>query len=84
MPKLAERECETAFAGGVNVSVHPNKYLMLYQNRFYQAKADVKVSVKAGTVMCPVKEWEPYLSRFLKRKRTVIIFTTDQRNYRKP
>ncbi|MEV0689371.1 SDR family NAD(P)-dependent oxidoreductase [Streptomyces sp. NPDC050388] len=27
-------QCESAIAGGVNVSVHPNKYLMLSQGRF--------------------------------------------------
>ncbi|MES2739634.1 MAG: SDR family NAD(P)-dependent oxidoreductase, partial [Pseudomonadota bacterium] len=31
---LARGGCELAVAGGVNVSVHPNKYLMLSQGRF--------------------------------------------------
>uniref|UniRef100_UPI0040328FE6 type I polyketide synthase n=1 Tax=Burkholderia thailandensis TaxID=57975 RepID=UPI0040328FE6 len=31
---LQRGECELALAGGVNVSVHPNKYLMLADNRF--------------------------------------------------
>ncbi len=35
---LRNGECEAAFAGGVNVSVHPNKYLMLGQNRFLSSK----------------------------------------------
>ncbi|NSL86228.1 SDR family NAD(P)-dependent oxidoreductase [Chitinophaga sp. Mgbs1] len=30
-------ECEVAVAGGVNVSVHPNKYLMLGQGKFVSA-----------------------------------------------
>ncbi|HVI47999.1 MAG TPA: beta-ketoacyl synthase N-terminal-like domain-containing protein, partial [Chitinophaga sp.] len=30
--------CDLAIAGGVNVSVHPNKYLMLSQGRFMSAK----------------------------------------------
>ncbi|WP_269389415.1 SDR family NAD(P)-dependent oxidoreductase [Bacillus amyloliquefaciens] len=35
---LRNGECEAAFAGGVNVSIHPNKYLMLGQNRFLSSK----------------------------------------------
>jgi polyketide synthase PksM len=31
-------ECEAAIAGGVNVSVHPNKYLMLAQGSFASSK----------------------------------------------
>ncbi|WP_313916890.1 SDR family NAD(P)-dependent oxidoreductase [Tahibacter sp.] len=31
---LLRGQCEAALAGGVNVSVHPNKYLMLAQGRF--------------------------------------------------
>ncbi|MCW3466423.1 SDR family NAD(P)-dependent oxidoreductase [Chitinophaga nivalis] len=31
-------DCELALAGGVNVSVHPNKYLMLGQGRFVSSK----------------------------------------------
>ena len=27
-------ECDIAIAGGVNVSIHPNKYLMLAQGKF--------------------------------------------------
>ncbi|MEC3614235.1 type I polyketide synthase [Bacillus stercoris] len=35
---LQRGECEAAFAGGVNVSIHPNKYLMLGQNKFMSSK----------------------------------------------
>jgi polyketide synthase PksN len=31
-------ECELAIAGGVNVSIHPNKYLMLGQGKFASSK----------------------------------------------
>ncbi len=31
-------ECDTAIAGGVNVSIHPNKYLMLSQGKFASSK----------------------------------------------
>ncbi|WP_368650522.1 SDR family NAD(P)-dependent oxidoreductase [Bacillus inaquosorum] len=35
---LQRGECVAAFAGGVNVSIHPNKYLMLGQNKFMSSK----------------------------------------------
>ncbi|MFS8211413.1 SDR family NAD(P)-dependent oxidoreductase [Paenibacillus sp. S29] len=35
---LQQGECELAVAGGVNVSIHPNKYLMLGQGRFVSSK----------------------------------------------
>ena len=35
---LQRGECELAVAGGVNVSVHPNKYLMLAQGKFASSK----------------------------------------------
>jgi polyketide synthase PksN len=35
---LALGECEAALAGGVNLSLHPNKYLMLSQARFASSK----------------------------------------------
>ncbi|MGQ4677947.1 SDR family NAD(P)-dependent oxidoreductase [Paenibacillus polymyxa] len=35
---LQQDECELAVAGGVNVSIHPNKYLMLGQGRFVSSK----------------------------------------------
>ncbi|MDK8180302.1 SDR family NAD(P)-dependent oxidoreductase [Paenibacillus sp. UMB4589-SE434] len=35
---LQKDECELAIAGGVNVSVHPNKYLMLTQGSFLSSK----------------------------------------------
>src|SRR5262249_6432873 len=35
---LQRRGCAVAIAGGVNVSIHPNKYLMLAQGRFISGK----------------------------------------------
>ncbi|HEX7312899.1 MAG TPA: amino acid adenylation domain-containing protein [Pyrinomonadaceae bacterium] len=35
---LREGDCEAAIAGGVNVSIHPNKYLMLGQGKFVSSK----------------------------------------------
>nr|WP_255298241.1 SDR family NAD(P)-dependent oxidoreductase [Brevibacillus dissolubilis] len=35
---LQKGECELAIAGGVNLSLHPNKYLMLAQGRFASSK----------------------------------------------
>ena len=35
---LQRGECRLAIAGGVNVSIHPNKYLMLAQGRFASSK----------------------------------------------
>lgn len=35
---IARGKCEVAVAGGVNVSVHPNKYLFLSQGRFASSK----------------------------------------------
>ncbi|MCZ8519623.1 MULTISPECIES: SDR family NAD(P)-dependent oxidoreductase [Paenibacillus] len=35
---LQRGECEAAIAGGVNISIHPNKYLLLAQGRFISGK----------------------------------------------
>ncbi|MDT8977370.1 SDR family NAD(P)-dependent oxidoreductase [Paenibacillus sp. chi10] len=35
---LQRGECEAAIAGGVNVSIHPNKYLVLGQGKFVSSK----------------------------------------------
>jgi acyl transferase domain-containing protein/acyl carrier protein len=35
---LERGECEIAIAGGVNVSIHPNKYLLLGQGKFVSSK----------------------------------------------
>ncbi|WP_054741571.1 beta-ketoacyl synthase N-terminal-like domain-containing protein [Cellulosilyticum ruminicola] len=35
---ILQGECEAAIAGGVNVSVHPNKYVMLSQGKFASSK----------------------------------------------
>ncbi|WP_339301032.1 SDR family NAD(P)-dependent oxidoreductase [Paenibacillus sp. FSL R5-0623] len=35
---LRQNECQVAVAGGVNVSVHPNKYILLSQGKFLSSK----------------------------------------------
>ncbi|KAI5808347.1 hypothetical protein BZA77DRAFT_24773 [Pyronema omphalodes] len=35
---IRQGDCEVAFAGGVNVSIHPNKYIMLAQGNFTSSK----------------------------------------------
>ncbi|MCX8128558.1 MAG: SDR family NAD(P)-dependent oxidoreductase [Clostridia bacterium] len=35
---IANGECEVAIAGGVNISIHPNKYLLLSQSNFVSSK----------------------------------------------
>src|SRR5436305_10132717 len=35
---IQQGDCEAAIAGGVNVSVHPNKYLLLGQNQFVSSQ----------------------------------------------
>ncbi len=49
-------ECEAAIAGGVNLSLHPNKFLMLGQNRFMSSKEDAKALEKVETAIHLVKE----------------------------
>jgi polyketide synthase PksN len=44
-------ECRLALAGGVNVSIHPNKYLLLAQGRFASSKEGVKASGREVTAM---------------------------------
>jgi acyl transferase domain-containing protein len=38
LPGLQRGGCAVAVAGGVNVSVHPNKYLLLAQGKFISGK----------------------------------------------
>ncbi|WP_440217106.1 SDR family NAD(P)-dependent oxidoreductase [Chromobacterium piscinae] len=46
-------ECEAAIAGGVNVSVHPNKYLMLAQGSFASSKGRCESFGKGGDGYVP-------------------------------
>ncbi|WP_166706504.1 MULTISPECIES: SDR family NAD(P)-dependent oxidoreductase [Bacillus amyloliquefaciens group] len=46
-------QCEVAIAGGVNVSVHPNKYLMLSQGKFASSKGHCGSFGKGGDGYVP-------------------------------
>ncbi|BDG78975.1 hypothetical protein BSF_07040 [Bacillus subtilis] len=46
-------ECEAAIAGGVNLSLHPNKFLMLGQNRFMSSKGRCESFGKGGDGYTP-------------------------------
>lgn len=52
---LEQGDCELAVAGGVNLSLHPNKYLMLGQGKFASSKGAVRALVKGATGTCRVK-----------------------------
>lgn len=45
--------CETAIAGGVNVSIHPNKYIMLAQGRFASSKGKCESFGEGGDGYVP-------------------------------
>lgn len=46
-------ECEAAIAGGVNVSIHPNKYLLLSQGNFASSKGRCESFGKGGDGYVP-------------------------------
>ncbi|XXT21477.1 SDR family NAD(P)-dependent oxidoreductase [Sorangium sp. So ce429] len=50
---LERGECEVAIAGGVNVSVHPNKYLMLAQGQFVSTDGRCKSFGQGGDGYVP-------------------------------
>ncbi|WP_255298242.1 SDR family NAD(P)-dependent oxidoreductase [Brevibacillus dissolubilis] len=50
---LIHNECEMAIAGGVNVTVHPNKYLMLAQGRYMSSKGRCESFGKDGDGYVP-------------------------------
>ncbi|WP_437836519.1 SDR family NAD(P)-dependent oxidoreductase [Sorangium sp. So ce1153] len=50
---LQRGECEVAIAGGVNVSVHPNKYLMLAQGQFVSTDGRCKSFGQGGDGYVP-------------------------------
>ncbi|MDO8387773.1 MAG: SDR family NAD(P)-dependent oxidoreductase, partial [Polaromonas sp.] len=45
--------CEAAIAGGVNISVHPNKYLLLSQGRFASSKGRCEAFGRGGDGYVP-------------------------------
>lgn len=50
---LKNRECEIAVAGGVNLSIHPNKYIMLSQSNFLSSKGKCESFGKDGDGYVP-------------------------------
>jgi len=50
---LSRNECEVAIAGGVNVSIHPNKYLFLSQGKFVSSKGRCESFGKGGDGYVP-------------------------------
>ncbi|MDI2590643.1 SDR family NAD(P)-dependent oxidoreductase [Pseudomonas sp. 681] len=66
---IRDGECEMALAGGVNVSIHPNKYLMLGQGGFASAKGRCESFGEGGEGYVP---GEGVGAVLLKRKRQAI------------
>jgi polyketide synthase PksN len=52
---LRSGACEVAIAGGVNVSVHPNKYLMLGQGKFASSKGQCQSFGEGGDGYVPAE-----------------------------
>lgn len=50
---LQHGDCELAIAGGVNVSIHPNKYLFLSQGKFVSSKGRCESFGKGGNGYVP-------------------------------
>ncbi len=50
---LEREECDVAVAGGVNISVHPNKYLLLAQGKFASSKGRCESFGKGGDGYVP-------------------------------
>ncbi|AOK31794.1 hypothetical protein AQ611_19950 [Burkholderia singularis] len=66
---IRDGECAMAIAGGVNVSIHPNKYLMLGQGGFASAKGRCESFGEGGEGYVP---GEGVGAVLLKRKRDAI------------
>ncbi len=49
---LRAGDCSIALAGGVNLTLHPNKYLALAQGDSCRAAGAVRASARAATAMC--------------------------------
>lgn len=50
---LHNKECGLAIAGGVNVSIHPNKYLMLAQDKFASSEGKCRAFGEGGDGYVP-------------------------------
>jgi polyketide synthase PksN len=50
---LQQGECELAIAGGVNISIHPNKYLFLAQGKFLSSKGQCQSFGEGGDGYVP-------------------------------
>jgi 3-oxoacyl-(acyl-carrier-protein) synthase/acyl carrier protein len=50
---LQRGECDAAIAGGVNLSIHPNKYLLLSQNKFMSTRGRCESFGKGGDGYVP-------------------------------
>ncbi len=50
---LLKNECELAIAGGVNVSIHPNKYLLLSQAKFLSSRGKCESFGEGGDGYVP-------------------------------
>lgn len=48
-------ECDAAFAGGVNLSLHPNKFVLLAQNRFVSSKGRCESFGEGGDGYVPAE-----------------------------
>ena len=52
---LRPGESELAIAGGVNLSLHPYKYVFLSQGRFLSTDGRCRASARAATATCPAR-----------------------------
>ena len=60
-------ECESAIAGGVNLSLHPNKYIMLSQNKFTSPEGLCRSFGAGGTGFVPGEGVGAFLLKPLSR-----------------
>ncbi len=66
----ARRRARLAIAGGVNLSLHPNKYLVLAQGSSSPATAAARASATAATATCPARAWARCVLKPLDRARS--------------
>ncbi|MBB3120970.1 SDR family NAD(P)-dependent oxidoreductase [Pseudoduganella violacea] len=52
---LRNGDCQAALAGGVNLSIHPNKYILLSQNRFVSSKGRCESFGEGGDGYVPAE-----------------------------
>lgn len=50
---LRDKQCSVALAGGVNISIHPNKYLLLSQGKFISSRGRCESFGKGGDGYVP-------------------------------